>query len=188
MSGMSVPRTVVTLATLGALTAATTEGRAAPNNWNQWDDDAASGVAQGTTRLGLGVDYALSGGSDHTVRLGFELEHMLRDHWGAVCAVALPVAGEWLAPLWVGLRLHVLPKQPFDPFLGAAGGVGWLAPDGLAAIAAPIATGRAGIAFHYFGLFFVQAEGGYDLAVYAREGVTMNVGGASFAGRLGVDF
>ena len=64
----------------------------------------------------------------------------------------------------------------------------WLAPDGIAAIAAPIGSARAGLAFHYFGLFFAQVEGGYDFVEYAREGVTMNVGGALFTGRLGVDF
>ncbi len=158
------------------------------NNWNQWDDAARAGVIQGTTKLGLGADYALVGASDHTVRVGVEVEHLLRDHWGVVGALALPVAGTWVAPASLGLRFHFLPKFPLDPFVGVAGGVGWLAPTGLPATAAPLAEARAGLTYYYFGLFFGQLEGGYDFVRYGRAGVEMDRGGASFAGRLGVEF
>jgi hypothetical protein len=180
-------RSIVTGATLAVLVTGTTRARGA-NNWNQWDDDALDGVTEGTTKVGLGVDYARVGPSDHTVRLAAEVEHLLKARWGVLGGVALPVAGEWVAPAWLGVRFHALPKFPLDPFVGLAGGVAWLAPDGLAPVAAPIAAARAGVAFHYFGLFFAQAEGGYDFVQYGREGVTLDLSGASFAGRLGVDF
>jgi hypothetical protein len=158
------------------------------NNWNQWDDDARDGVMEGTTKLSLGVDYARVGAADHTVRLAFELEHLLRDRWGIVGTVALPLDGAWVAPASLGLRFHFLPKFPLDPFVGVGGGVTWLAPSGLPAAAAPIAEARAGLAYYYFGFFFAQLEGGYDFVRYGRGGVEMDRGGASFAGRLGVDF
>jgi hypothetical protein len=112
----------------------------------------------------------------------------LRDRWGLVGTLALPVGGQWVAPASLGVRFHFVPKFPLDPFVGVDGGVAWLAPDGLAATAAPIVSGRAGLAFHYFGLFFAQVEGGYDWVQYDREGVTIDLSGALFAGRLGVDF
>ena len=158
------------------------------NNWNQWNDSARDGVVQGMTKLALGVDYALVGSSEHTVRLALEIEHLLRNRWGITGTLALPVQGEWVAPAALGVRFHFLPKFPFDPFVGVGGGVAWLAPDSLLATAAPIAEARAGFAFHYFGFFFAQLEGGYDLVRYGREGVTLDLGGASFAGRLGVSF
>jgi hypothetical protein len=170
---------------------ATRAALAAPpptNNWNQWDDDARDGVMEGMTRLSLGLDYAQVGSQEHTVRLAVELEHLLRSHWGVVGTLALPVAGEWVAPASLGLRFHFVPKFPLDPYVGLAGGVAWLAPDGIAAIVAPIGSARGGLAFHYLGFFFAQVEGGYDFVQYGREGVTLNLGGAIFSGRLGVDF
>jgi hypothetical protein len=158
------------------------------NNWNQWDDDARDGVTEGTTKAGIGVDYAQVGTQGHTVRIALEVEHLLRNRWGLVGTLALPVGGERVAPASLGVRFHFVPKFPLDPFVGVAGGVGWLAPDGIAGIAAPMGSARAGVAFHYFGLFFAQAEGGYDVAQYGREGVTLNLSGAVFAARLGVDF
>jgi hypothetical protein len=161
------------------------------NNWNQWDDDARDGLMQGTTKLALGVDYTTytaTPSEGHTVRLGLELEHLLRDHWGVVGSIALPVAGQWVAPASIGIRFHFVPKFPLDPYVSLAGGVAWLAPDSLPAIAAPIATARAGVALYYFGLFFAQVEGGYDVARYGREGVDVDLSGATFAGRLGVYF
>jgi hypothetical protein len=143
---------------------------------------------EGTTKLALGADYALVGPSEHTVRLALELEELLRNRWGIVGTLALPIAGQWIAPASLGIRFHFLPKFPLDPFLGLSGGVAWLAPDSLPAIAAPIAEARAGVAFHYFGLLFVQLEGGYDFVHYGRGGVDLDVGGASFAARLGVYF
>jgi hypothetical protein len=184
-------RSLVTGLALVLCATGTRTALAAPaptNNWNQWDDDARDGVTEGTTKLGLGVDYAQVGSQDHTVRLALEVEHLLRNRWGVVGSLALPVAGEWVAPATLGLRFHFVPKFPLDPFLGVAGGVAWLAPDGIAAVGAPIASARAGLAFHYFGLFFAQVEGGYDFVQYGREGVTLDLGGAQFAGRLGVDF
>ena len=188
--GSSGSRLVATLA-LFAATATTARAHADPvrtNNWNQWDDDARDGVVQGATKLSVGVDYALAGSTDHTVRLAIELEHLLRNRWGVVGDLALPVAGTWIAPATLGLRFHFLPKFPLDPFLGVAGGVAWVAPNGLQATASPIAEGRAGLAYYYFGLFFVQVEGGYDFVRYGRSGVEMDRGGPEFAGRLGVYF
>jgi hypothetical protein len=158
------------------------------NNWNQWDDDGRDGVVQGSTKVALGVDYALVGSSDHTVRLALELEHLLRNRWGLVGTVALPVAGTWVAPASLGVRFHLLPKLPIDPFLGLGGGVAWLAPSGLRATAAPLGEARTGLAFYALGFFFAQLEGGYDFVRYGRAGVEMDRGGASFAGRLGVYF
>lgn len=165
-----------------------TAPQGSPNNWNQWDEDGRDGVVQGSTKVALGVDYALVGGSDHTVRLALELEHLLRNRWGLVGTVALPVAGTWVAPASLGVRFHILPKLPVDPFVGLGGGVAWLAPSGLPATAAPLAEARAGLAFYTLGFFFAQLEGGYDFVRYGRAGIEMDRGGASFAGRLGVYF
>jgi hypothetical protein len=158
------------------------------NNWNQWDDDARDGVMQGTTKLALGADYALVGSSDHSVRLALELEHLLRDRWGIVGNLALPLDGAWVAPASLGLRFHFVPKYPLDPFVGLGGGVAWLAPSRLAAAAAPLGEARAGLAYYYFGVLFAQIEGGYDFVRYGHGGVEMDRGGASFSGRLGVYF
>ncbi len=158
------------------------------NNWNQWDDDARDGVVEGMTKLATGIDYARVGSSDHTLRLGFEFEHLLRRRWGLVGAVAIPMEGTWVAPATLGLRFHFVPKFPVDPFVGVAGGVAWLALPGLSAAAAPIAEARAGVAFYYFGLFFAQLAGGFDLVRYGRGGVERDASGASFDGRLGVYF
>ena len=158
------------------------------NNWNQWDDNGRDGVMEGETKLALGVDYARVGASDHTTRLALEIEHLLRNRWGVVGTAALPVEGTWLAPASLGLRFHFVPKFPLDPFVGVAGGVAWMAPHGLTATAAPLGEARAGLAYYYFGYFFVQLEGGYDFARYGRDGVELNRSGASFAGRLGVYF
>ena len=176
---------------LGLGTATARSARADPartNNWNQWDDDARDGVTQGTTKLALGIDYAQVGSRGDTVRLTLEVEHLLRDRWGLVGTLLLPVGGEWVAPASLGVRFHLVPKFPLNPFLGLAGGVAWLAPDGLAPIAAPIGSARGGVAFHYLGLFFAQVEGGYDFVSYGREEVTINLSGATFTGRLGVEF
>ena len=182
------------VATLGLVAFFTPAAHADPartkrtDNWNQWDDDARDGVMQGTTKLSLGADYALVGSTDHTVRLALEVEHLLRNRWGVVGTVALPLGGTWVAPASLGLRFHFLPKFPLDPFVGVAGGVAWVAPSGLPATAAPLAEARAGLAYYYFGLFFAEVEGGYDFVRYGRAGVEMDRGGASFAGRLGVCF
>lgn len=173
---------------LGTSTARSAHADPAPtNNWNQWDDDGRDGVTQGTTKLALGIDYAQVGSRGDTLRLALEVEHLLRDRWGLVGTLALPVGGEWVAPASLGVRFHLVPKFPLDPFLGLAGGVAWLAPDRVAPVAAPIGSARAGLAFHYLGLFFAQMEGGYDLVSYGREGVTIDLSGAIFAGRLGVE-
>ncbi len=158
------------------------------NNWNQWDDDGRDGVMQGATKLALGADYAFVGSSEHTVRLALELEHLLRDRWGIVANVALPIQGAWIAPASLGVRFHFVPKFPLDPFIGVGGGVAWVAPDTLGGAASPLAQARAGVAFYYFGLFYVQVEGGYDFVQYARGGTEIDLSGASFAGRLGVYF
>ena len=176
------------LAVVGLSPAGAHADPARTNNWNQWDDDARDGIMQGATKLAVGADYARVGAADHTVRLALELEHLLRNHWGVVGTLGLPLGGAWVAPASVGLRFHFLPKQPLDPFLGIAGGVAWLAPSGLPPAAAPLGEARAGLAFYYFGLFFVQVEGGYDFVRYGRAGVEFDRGGASFAGRLGVYF
>lgn len=161
---------------------------ATDNHWNQWDDDGLDGVVEGTTMLGLGANYALSGSSEHTVRLVFEGEHLLRDRWGVVGSVGLPVDGAWIAPAELGLRFHLFPKFPIDPFVGIDGGIAWLRPPGLEDMAAPMVDLRAGAAAHYFGIFYAQVDGGYDLVRYGRGGVSIDRSGASFGGRLGVNF
>ncbi|HEY2515187.1 MAG TPA: hypothetical protein VGI39_30180, partial [Polyangiaceae bacterium] len=94
-----------------ALTLRAASARAATDNhWNQWDDDGLDGVVQGTTLLGLGANYALAGSTDHTVRLALEGEHLLRDRWGVVGSLGLPVDGAWIAPAELGLRFHLFPK------------------------------------------------------------------------------
>jgi hypothetical protein len=158
------------------------------NNWNQWDDNGHDGLMEGVTKLSWGVDYARVGASDHVTRLALEGEHLLRDRWGMVGTLAVPVGGTWVAPASLGLRFHFVPRFPLDPFVGVAGGVSWLAPHGLPAAAAPLGEARAGIAYYYFGFFFAQLEGGYDFVRYGRSGVETDRGGASFSGRLGVTF
>jgi hypothetical protein len=184
----------VFLGATAAMLAATTAEADPPaptQNWNQWDDDARDGVMEGSTKLSLGVDYTsyTSAPSEgHTVRLALELEHLLRNRWGVVGTLGLPLQGNWIAPATLGLRFHFVPKFPVDPYLGLAGGVAWVAPDTLTAIAAPVASARAGIAFYYLGLFFAQLEGGYDVVRYGRGGVDLDLSGVTFAGRLGLAF
>lgn len=185
-----LPLVVVAACVAGALVLVTEDARAAPprtNNWNQWDDDASNGVSQGLTKLSLAFDYARAG-DDHALRLGGEFEHLLRDRWGLVGSFALPVAGTWVAPGTLGLRFHLLPKTPVDPFLGLSGGFAWLRPDGVAAELVPMVAARGGLALYVSGLFFVQAEGGYDFVRYSANGVAFDLGGAVITGRLGVYF
>jgi len=184
--GCAVPAAAALLAVTCASTAPAAQRD--HSYWNQWDDDGADGVAEGTTELALGVDYARVGSGDHTVRFAVEGEHLLRNRWGVVADVALPVGGAWVAPATLGLRLHVLPKNPFDPFVGVGGGVAWLRLPDLPDAAAPIVLARAGLAFHYLGFFFAQVSGGYDLVRYARAGAEIDRGGFVLDGRLGVGF
>jgi hypothetical protein len=168
--------------------AATRVSHAEPkSHWNQWDDDGLDGVVQGTTKLGLGADYGFAG-SDHTVRLAVEAEHLLRNRWGVAFGAGLPLGGLWVAPATLGLRLHALPKLPIDPFATISGGVAWLRLPGLPDTAAPLVAAHAGVDVFYFGLFFAQIDAGYDFVRYGRAGVTRDLAGGAFGGRLGVFF
>lgn len=159
----------------------------AADNWNQWDEPAVSGVGRGATKLALGIDWAHVPGG-HSVRLGGDFEHLLADHWSLQGRVGIPLEGEWVAPAMLGIRFHVLPLHPFDPFLGAAGGVAWLRPTGRDARLDPVTSGAVGFTFHYFGLFFVEAEGRFDLVRYAASEGARDLSGVVIDGRTGVYF
>jgi len=165
---------------------ATRDARAT-NNWNQWDEDAASGVSRGATKLALGVDWAHVP-DDHTLRFAVEGEHLLRDHWGIFGSAALPFEGPWVAPLLAGVRFHLLPKTPIDPFAGIAGGVAWMRIDGRDARVDPMVSAQVGAALYYFGLFFVQVEGRWDVARYSAAEGAIDRSGVVLDGKLGTYF
>jgi hypothetical protein len=171
---------------LGAIVSFAPAARAA-DDWNQWNAPAVSGVARGTTKIGWGVDWGHVPG-DHTLRLGFDGEHLLRDHWSVIARVGLPVGGAWVAPALVGLRVNALPRFPVDPFLGAAGGVAWIRPGGLDARVDPMASVEAGLTVHYWAFFFFEAGARYDLVRYAASTGASDLSGLVVEGRTGVFF
>jgi hypothetical protein len=169
------------------LTLAARPAHASENNWNQWDEPAVSGIGRGTSKLSLGVDWGHVPGS-HALRLGFGFEHMLRDHWGLTAQTGLPIDGEWIAPLLLGVRFHALPKSPVDPFVGVSGGAAWMRPTGRDARVDPMASAQAGVTVYYFGLLFLELHARYDVARYAAAEGAVDRSGLALAGATGVFF
>jgi hypothetical protein len=144
-------------------------------------------VGQGATALGAGVEWAHVPGW-HSLRIAGDFEHMLRDHVGLVGRAAVPVDGAWVAPAALGLRFHLLPLSPFDPYVGGSGGVAWLRAPGHAARIDPTISGEAGFRFYYFGLFFLDAGVRYDVVRYAAPSGAFDLSGLVVGGRTGVYF
>jgi hypothetical protein len=145
------------------------------------------GVAQGVTKLSTAFEYAVTG-SDHVFRIGGEFEHMLRNRWGLVGSLSIPVSGEWVATSTLGVRLHALPRSRIDPFVGSAAGFAWVNPAHASATLLPMLGMRAGISFFSTGPYFVQAEGGYDFVKYSHGGVGFDLGGPVATVRAGFSF
>ncbi len=159
----------------------------AGESWSQWSTPAVSGVGQGATKLGAGIDWAHVP-DGHSLQIAGDFEHMLRDHVGLVGRAAVPVDGAWIAPATLGLRLHLLPLSPFDPFLGGSGGVAWLRAPGKDARVDPTIDGEAGFTFYYFGLFYLEAAVRYDVLRYAAPSGAFDLSGLVIGGRTGVYF
>jgi len=61
-------------------------------------------------------------------------------------------------------------------------------PTGRDARVDPMVSGAAGFTFHYFGLFFFEAEARFDLVRYAAGDGATNLSGLVIDGRTGVYF
>jgi hypothetical protein len=169
-----------------ALTLVTAEAARA-ETWSQWSTPAVSGVGQGATKLGIGVDWAHVPG-DHSLRLAGDFEHMLRDRIGLVGRAALPIDGAWVAPATLGLRFHLLPLSPLDPYVGGGGGLAWMRFPGRDARIDPTIDAEAGLTFHYWGLFYLEAGVRYDLVRYSAPDAGADLSGLVVGGRSGVYF
>jgi len=154
-------------------------------------DDASErprrGVAQGVTKLSLAVEYA-GVGSEHGWRVGGDFEHMLRNRWGLVGSMSLPVSGPWVLPATMGIRLHALPGETVDPFVGVAGGFAWVNPTNIPADVVPMLSMRLGVTLFSTGIYFLQADGGYDVVHYSHGGVGFDLSGIVVTGRTGFYF
>jgi hypothetical protein len=145
------------------------------------------GIAQGVTKLSLAFEYA-GVGSDHGWRVGGDFEHMLRNRWGLVGSLSLPVSGPWVVPATMGMRVHAAPGQAFDPFVGVAGGFAWLDPTNIPADIVPMLSMRLGATLFSRGIYFLQVDGGYDFVHYSHGGIGFDLSGAVVTGRTGFYF
>jgi hypothetical protein len=159
----------------------------ADEHWSQWSAPAISAVGQGATKLDLGIDWAHVP-NGHSVRLAGDFEYLLRNSIGLVGSAAVPIQGAWVAPATLGLRLHVVPLSTFDPYVGLRGGVAWMRPLGRDARIDPTIDAEAGVAFYYFGLFFLEAGARYDVLRYAATSGAFDLSGLVVGGRSGVYF
>jgi hypothetical protein len=154
-------------------------------SWLQWGAPARSGVGQGATKIALGVDWAPTNG---TLRIDGQIEHMLRDHFGLIGRFGVPLTGDWIAPVLLGVRFHAPPLSPLSAFLGASAGIAWLHPAGQGGRVDPIVSGEAGLTFYYFGLFFFEAGGRYDFVRFAAPSGAIDFSGPVIEGSTGVYF
>jgi hypothetical protein len=151
---------------LSATASARAELPADASSWNQLGEAPASGIGRGSTTLSTHLSLVRPAGTT-TLRLGFSFEHLLRDRWGLVGGVAAPFGGVLFAPAHVGVRFHVLPRAPLDPYLGAYAGLAVVHPRGEVVTAEPFVGAHAGLALHYFGFGFLAFDGGLEHATYA---------------------
>ncbi|MBK8214025.1 MAG: hypothetical protein IPK71_09765 [Myxococcales bacterium] len=135
-------------------------------SWNQLGQTPASGLSRGSTTLATNLTLVRPAGTT-TLRLGFSFEHLLRDRWGLVGGVAAPFGGVLFAPAYAGVRFHVLPRSPLDPYLGVTAGLAIVHPKGEVVTAEPTVGAHAGLALHYVGFAFVAFDGGLEHATYA---------------------
>jgi hypothetical protein len=150
-------------------------------------DRPRAGVAQGVTTMSSAFEFAKTG-SGHGFRVGGEFEHMLRNRWGLVGSLSIPVSGPWVAPGTMGLRVHALPGHAVDPFLTFGGGFAWVNPTNVPADLVPMLAMRLGLSLYTTGIYFVQAEGGYDFVHYSHAGLGFDLSGLVATGRAGFYF
>ncbi|MEI7893760.1 MAG: hypothetical protein WCI05_11745 [Myxococcales bacterium] len=142
--------------------------RRVTHNWNQWNDQGTDGLAESMTLLAIGARFAPAGGRNMWIVQG-SFEYMLLDRWGLEGRGGVSVASEGgtFVPLSLGLNLHLLPKRPFDPYLGGGGGFTYVRMSGHGGALVPTLNVGGGLDFCYWGLFFLQAAGGYTFLEYA---------------------
>jgi len=148
-------------------------------SWNQWEDSGASGVARGVLLLGTDVAFrlpSLPGTSPRTLFVGIQLEggYMVTDGFGLRTEVTFQVhdgatSDVRLIPATIGGVLHALPKSPIDLYLGARGGLALVHIGDGGDELEPTVGVLGGIAFHYWGMFLVSAEVGYDVLRYGTQ-------------------
>lgn len=147
--------------------------------WNQWEDSGASGVARGVLLLGTDVTFrlpSLPGTAPRTLFVGIQLDAglMVTDHFGVRTDFTLPIhdgaaQDVRLIPATIGGALHALPKSPVDLYVGARGGLVLVRIGDGGNEIEPTVGVLGGIAFHYWGMFLVRAEVGYDLVRYGAQ-------------------
>jgi hypothetical protein len=167
-------------------------------SWNQWEDNGASGVAKGVLLVAADAAVRLPSLADDAPRslfVGIQLGGtlMVTDHVGLRADVTFHVHDDApedvrLIPMTFGATLHPLPKSPIDLYLGGRGGLAMVKLAGGGNELEPTVGIFGGLAFHYWGLFLVRAEAGYDLVRYASGPRTQSLDGPYLALGTGLAF
>jgi hypothetical protein len=168
------------------------------NSWNQLEDSGASGVARGVILLSTDLAFRMPrapGTAPRSLFMGIQLHGsaMLTDHFGLRGDVTLHFHDDAkqdirLIPMTLGGTVHPLPKSPFDLYFGARGGLAIVRIDDGDNELEPVIGVLGGVAFHYWGMFFVRAEVGYDLVRYASGARVQNLDAPYFAVGTGLSF
>jgi hypothetical protein len=182
-------RAYIGAALVAAVVASSGRGRAEgrPDGSDVATERPRVGVVEGLTKLSLALEYARVG-DQGAVRVGGDFEHMLRNRWGLVGSLSIPVSGPWVVPGTMGMRVHANPGGAFDPFFGAAGGFAWVNPTNRPADVVPMLAMRLGLTWFTTGIYFLQLDGGYDFVRYSHAGIGFDLGGPVLTGRVGFDF
>jgi hypothetical protein len=162
---------------------------AVTQNWNQWDESIASGTAEGLLKLSIGASYVATTVSG-TWPLELVGESLVTDRIGLRGQLSLPLSSRadklWVPSLSIGPTFHFLPRTFLDPFVSLRGGLAWPFENGTAVQLSPFVAASAGVTVYYWGIFFAEVEGGYQLTALSQPTRSVDLGGAFVSLRFGL--
>lgn len=139
---------------------------------NQAGSDSNDGIQENNLKLGLGWSQENSSAYRAHAIMG-QFEFMLSDRFSVRGNAALPlstaITDMKYYPFMMGGAVHLFPRFWFDLYLGADAGFVHIASATLPASWSTRVTPVIGATLYYWGVFFLEAEAGYNILQYAKD-------------------
>ena len=160
-------------------------------DYAKWEPDGFPVIFAVSTRKGgsridrLGIK-ADSKAALAAMRAGLEAQGLRRvEQRDAECCYAR-ADKLWVPSLSIGPSFHFLPRAFLDPFVSLRGGLAWPFENGTAVQLSPFVAASAGVTVYYWGIFFAEVEGGYQLTALSQPTRSVDLGGAFVSLRFGL--
>lgn len=154
---------------------------------NQQGADFNDGIQENNLKLGLGWSMENQSAYRAQAIMG-QFEFMLSDRFSVRGNAALPlstaVTDMKYYPFMMGGAVHLFPRFWFDLYLGADAGFVHIASPTLPASWSTRVTPVVGATLYYWGVFFLEAEAGYNILQYAKD-TAIDMSAPTYRVRLG---